>query len=125
MALGLVSAHRLHHHHHHNNLVQQRGIDEEDLMAGAHWRKPWPEGIDDSTDDHKILHLPEEIPPHLREQPREKFEWKLDEDIIDSQRHLKSTEENLGTDFGEKGYQDRGYHILNSAGANFIKSKYL
>eukprot|EP00356_Strombidium_inclinatum_P010055 CAMPEP_0170493254 /NCGR_PEP_ID=MMETSP0208-20121228/13604_1 /TAXON_ID=197538 /ORGANISM="Strombidium inclinatum, Strain S3" /LENGTH=93 /DNA_ID=CAMNT_0010769153 /DNA_START=1 /DNA_END=282 /DNA_ORIENTATION=+ len=43
-ALGLVSAVRL------------NGIDEKTLMEGAHWRKLWPEGaVDNSDDDAPVI----------------------------------------------------------------------
>ena len=53
--LGAVEAR--HHHHHHNNLLQTgvEGIDKKTLHPDQHWRKKWPQGLDDSTDDDKIL----------------------------------------------------------------------
>ena len=34
------------------------GIDKKELQDGAHWRKAWPQGIDDSNDDDKIMNWP-------------------------------------------------------------------
>ena len=35
--------------------VQLEGVPKKELMKGSHWRKAWPEGTDDSTDDDNIL----------------------------------------------------------------------
>ena len=35
--------------------VQLEGVPKKELMKGSHWRKAWPEGTDDSTDDENIL----------------------------------------------------------------------
>ena len=34
------------------------GIPVSQLQDGSHWRKPWPQGIDDGSDDDGILNLP-------------------------------------------------------------------
>ena len=49
------------HRHRHRSYHKARGIDEKELMEGAHWRKPWPEGAVDATgakddsEDFKII----------------------------------------------------------------------
>ena len=37
--------------------IQIRGIDKDDIQQAkaSHWRRPWPQGIDDSTDDENVL----------------------------------------------------------------------
>ena len=45
------------------NTLRLNGVPKEDMMAGAHWRKAWPEGIDDSTDDDNVVHWYEEAKP--------------------------------------------------------------
>ena len=39
------------------SLIQEsvEGIDKKTLQPDRHWNLPWPQGIDDSTDDDKIL----------------------------------------------------------------------
>jgi len=46
-----------HHHHRNYGLIQTKlqGIDEETLQPARHWNKPWPQGIDNSEDDDKIM----------------------------------------------------------------------
>ena len=36
-------------------MVDANGINESDLMSGAHWRKSWPEGVDDGSGDADVL----------------------------------------------------------------------
>ena len=35
--------------------VKLEGVPKADMMAGPHWRKAWPEGTDDSTNDEDVL----------------------------------------------------------------------
>ena len=35
--------------------VKLEGVPKGDLMKGSHWRKAWPEGTDDSTNDEDVL----------------------------------------------------------------------
>jgi hypothetical protein len=39
--------------------IDQRssGIEYEALHEGSHWRKAWPEGIDDSTGDSEVMDM--------------------------------------------------------------------
>ena len=60
-----------HHHHHDTGFVQSMisGIPKESLHPDMHWRKPWPQGIDDSTDDDKVMNWirePEPKKPPIR-----------------------------------------------------------
>ena len=36
-------------------MVDANGINESELMSGAHWRKSWPEGVDDGSGDADVL----------------------------------------------------------------------
>ena len=125
LVLASTQAHRLNHHHY--NLVQSQGIDSGDLMSGRHWKKSWPEGFDDSTDDDSIINLGHDALGRTKKPPVQKvtYEFKLDEDILDSQRHLKKTEETREQEFGVEGYQDRGRAIINSSSDKAIKGKVL
>ena len=51
-------------------------------------------------------------------------EWSLDSDVVDTQKHLDDIEAEFKEPLSVKGYQDRGYAILNSGDAA-IKSTYL
>ena len=97
------------------------------MMSGRHWKKSWPEGFDDSTDDDAIMNLGADALGRTKKAPIEKvkYDWKLDDDIIDSQKHLKKTEETLEHEFEVTGYQDRGRAIINSSSDKAIKGKYL
>ena len=54
-----------HHHHRDIGLVQSRvtGIDKKTMHPDQHWRLKWPQGIDDSTDDDKVVNWPKEKDP--------------------------------------------------------------
>ena len=46
-----------------------QGIDKKTLQPDMHWRYDWPQGIDDGTDDDKIMNWfkePKEGPPVLK-----------------------------------------------------------
>ena len=127
-----ASAHRLHHHSHHTHDlvgVQSQGIAGSELMDGAHWRKAWPEGIDDATGDDQIMNIGNAL--RRTESPpvkRVTYPFELEDDIKDSQRHLKEVEATGGQEFGEtdkSAYLDRGYNILNAGGPVKMKSIYL
>ena len=50
-------------HRHHrlvHSLVQSgvEGIDKKELQPDRHWNLPWPQGIDDGTDDDNIIYPP-------------------------------------------------------------------
>ena len=67
-ALGVDAKHHHHkkqHHIKHHGFIQQQvqGIDPKTLQPDRHWNLPWPQGIDDSTDDDKILNWIREPEP--------------------------------------------------------------
>ena len=35
--------------------VKLEGVPKKELMKGSHWRKAWPEGVDDSTNDDNVM----------------------------------------------------------------------
>ena len=35
--------------------VKLEGVPKKELMKGSHWRKAWPEGVDDSTNDEDVM----------------------------------------------------------------------
>ena len=43
--------------------VQLEGIPKKALHPDQHWRLPWPQGIDDSTDDDKVMNWMREKKP--------------------------------------------------------------
>lgn len=56
--IALIAGVEARHHLHRNyGLIQTkvRGVDKETLQPDRHWLKPWPQGIDNSEDDDKIM----------------------------------------------------------------------
>ena len=52
-------------------LVQANGINESELMSGAHWRKSWPEGVDDGSGDAEVMDFgTTRKPPRVPEPPK-------------------------------------------------------
>ena len=129
LLVAVVSGHRHHPHHTHlHDLVQSQafGIDKDDLMSGAHWRKSYPEGIvDDSTDDDTILSKwTKKRRTEKDAVKRVTYPFELDDDIKDSQRHMGEAETSVGQTFGENdknAYLDRGTNIINAGGP--VKTK--
>ena len=66
------------------------GIPESSLQKGAHWRKPWPYGIDNGDDDEDVLNMggigrtKKVRPPPVKYT----YPFTIDSDVIDTQRHL-------------------------------------
>ena len=75
-------------------------------MKGSHWRKSWPEGVDDATDDDSTMNIGDDALPRTKKKPVERvtYDFTLEDDILDSQKHLKKTEDNLGREFGKDGF---------------------
>ena len=71
-----------------------------------------------------MLHLKGKGRKYKDPPPVYKYEWRLDDDIVDSQRHTENVEEQLDKQMDYKSFWDRGYNILNS-GDKAIKSVYL
>ena len=104
------------------------GIPDGDLMAGAHWRKSWPEGDTDngSHDDFVVNLRNDDIRGKnwLDAAPHIDYSSTLDSDVVDTQKHLADIEAQFKEKLSEEGYADRGYGILNS-GDRAIKGLYL
>ena len=103
----LAGAEAHHHHHPHFNrqYLSTRGIDEEDLMDGAHWRKKWPEGIDDGNDDEEILNMGRLGRKKKKdEEPEPTYPWTLEPEMVDSAKHLEDVEKSMNRKFEESGW---------------------
>ena len=112
VAANAISLERHHHHNDHKGQylvsLSAMGIDEKELMEGAHWRKKWPEGNTDAGhDDDLVINLRKDDirgrnwldkPPHID------YSYKLDSDVIDTQKHLEDIEADLQSKFSEEGY---------------------
>ena len=96
-----------HRHHAPQSFAMTQGIDEKELMEGAHWRKSWPEGNHDNGDnDEDVMNL-KAIPRKLKHKVDTTVTYPeaiLDGDIVDSQRHLADTEEKLKQTFEKEGW---------------------
>ena len=91
----------------------------------SHWRKDWPEGVTDaSQNDEDVLHLKGKGRKYKEPKDKITYPWTLDSDIIDSQRHLEDVQGKLEHTMDERVYRDRGYAVLNR-GYKAIKSTYL
>ena len=130
-AAAAVNLGRHHRHHDEKYMValSAMGIDKADLMQeqGAHWRKAWPEGaIDNGHEDDAIMNLGRNGKKKIKREVNKYVpkEWTLDSDVVDTQKHLDDIEAEFKEPLSVKGYQDRGYAILNSGDAA-IKSTYL
>ena len=66
------------------------GIPETSLQQGAHWRKPWPYGIDNGDDDEDVLNMGGNGRTKKGRPPPVKYTYPftIDSDVIDTQRHL-------------------------------------
>ena len=51
-------------------MVDANGINESELMSGAHWRKSWPEGVeDDGSGDADVMDFGTTRKPARHEDP--------------------------------------------------------
>merc|ERR1712151_1175679 len=83
--------------------IKAAGIGPDSLMSGAHWRKQWPEGVDDGDDDADVLNLGREGRQKIKTEHAHtpfKWEWQYDEDVIGTQDSLTLAGGLVG---GEKG----------------------
>ena len=65
--------------------------------GGNHWRKVWPEGVDNSDGDADVMNsfsLPLKPDPHANK--RESYPWEYDHDIIATGKSIKNAEANTG-----------------------------
>ena len=83
LAAAAVSAHRL------------SGIPDGDLQGGNHWRKTWPQGVDNGDDDDLIL---DRMPKNRLNSdqkpagPPEKYPWSYDDDVITTGKSIDIAE---------------------------------
>ena len=97
---------------------------EVDDRTKSTWRYPWPKGIDNADNDEDVLNMKGRKRKYKKPPAEIKYEWRLDDDILDSQKHTEDVEGLLDKKYEPKGYRDRAYEILNS-GVKAIKSTYL
>ena len=79
--------------------LASRGIPYPALMQEqpSHWRKVWPEGIDNSDGDADVMNaysLP--LKPDPKANARETYPWEYDHDIINTGKSIKNAEANTG-----------------------------
>ena len=62
-----------------------------------HWRKVWPEGVDNSDGDADVMNaysLP--LKPDPKANARETYPWEYDHDVIGTGKSIKNAESNTG-----------------------------
>merc|ERR1712046_61430 len=62
-----------------------------------HWRKAWPEGVDNSDGDADVINafsLPKKKDPHANK--RETYPWEYDHDVIGVGKSIKAAESSTG-----------------------------
>ena len=78
-----------------------------------HWRKNWPEGIDDATGDSEVLNmfaLPEPAKPA---DPPITYPYTLDEDVIDTGVSLKTAEALTKTKLSDASVVNNGMDMIS------------
>merc|ERR1711981_1377567 len=74
--------------------VKIEGVDGGNLQSGNHWRKPWPQGIDNGDDDGDILgRFNKKDPAKIKEEKKETYPWEYDKDVIDTGKSIEKGEE--------------------------------
>ena len=82
------------------------GISKDDLMQNnpSHWRKAWPEGIDNGQDDSDVLgRLDTKKRSHKDARKMETYPWQYDEDVIHTGNSLALSEEATGKSLTHEG----------------------
>ena len=83
-------------------------------MSGAHWRKAWPEGVDNGDDDESVLDFgttrrrSSENPWN----PDPTYPWSYDEEVFDTQQSLNAAEKITGSSLsfdGVKAYRGKNW----------------
>ena len=83
-------------------------------MSGAHWRKSWPEGVDNGDDDEDVIG---DFGTNLRKaenpwNPDPTYPWSYDEEVFDTQNSLNAAEKIVGKPLsfdGVKAYRGRNW----------------
>lgn len=113
VALLLVSTQAVQlerHHHKRHNMAQIEPLDddtEEKMHYYNHWRKDWPEGVDNSEGDADVLNgfsLPKKA---KKEKPKELYPWSYDKDVISTGKSIDTAEDALE---GKLSYQSVALH---------------
>ena len=96
--------------------IKIEGIDGGALMSGNNWRKRWPEGVDDGSNDEDVLdreamrHKPvfrkDHIKPH-------NFPWKYDDDVITTGNSIDIAEKQRGDTLNY-------FHVNNKKGLDWF-----
>ena len=56
----------------------------------SHWRKPWPQGVDDSAGDDEVLsRFNKPDPRKIKEKKVEKYPWEYDKDVIETGKSIE------------------------------------
>ena len=100
------------------------GIDKGDLMQNnpSHWRKAWPEGIDNGQDDADVLgRLDTKRRSHKDKEKPVTYPWSYDEDVIHTGKSLAMAEDMTGKQMTKDGvgYSHRGIDWVSDI--NFFK----
>jgi len=123
-ALIMVSAQavKLGRHHHNKNLMQMEPLDddaEDKMHYYNHWRKQWPEGIDNSEGDADVLNgfsLPKKV---KKEKPKELYPWSYDHDVIATGKSIDTAEgaldgklsyQSVALDKGKDMFSEKDYY---------------
>ena len=107
MSLLWGEAEAIHHKHRvharQGHRLRMRGDDdpppevpggESDPRYKSHWRKPWPEGHDNSDGDADILaRFNKPDPRKIKVKKEEKYPWEYDKDVIDTKNSIEKGEE--------------------------------
>ena len=68
-----------------------------DSRYTSHWRKSWPQGVDNSDGDADILdRFNKPDPRKIKEKKVEKYPWEYDKDVIDTGKSIEKGEEMKG-----------------------------
>ena len=82
----------------------------------SHWRKVWPEGaIDNSDGDADVLdtfNKPEEEKEKKKDK-KETYPWTLDEDVIATEKSIKTAEEITKATLNEKATKNGGLDMIS------------
>merc|ERR1712048_466477 len=96
--------------------VKIEGIDDGALMSGNHWRKRWPEGVDDGEDDEDVIDRAEKRQKRWIKRATPKvhnFPWKYDDDVITTGNSIDIAEKQRGDTLNY-------FHVNNKKGLDWF-----
>ena len=82
----------------------------------SHWRKNWPEGIVDNADgDAEVLEtfLKPEEEEEKKKDKKERYDYTIDEDVIATDKSIKTAEEITGAKLTEPATKNGGLDMIN------------